>query len=242
MVRQRRPPGVQHQRRADLRTQMLRIGSNGAQRLGRHLEQQTVDHRLVGVGDGADRRRQGKHQVVIRHRQQIGLTGFKPALRSPGLALRAMPVAAGVVADFDMRAGIAAQHMSPQRRRAALFDGRHDLELPQAQVLVLGLTPGRPKGAEDVRDLQGGTPHEARWDYAGCNNSKGLTTSRRMSVATCAYSAVVSSFLCPSRTWITRMSTFCSSRWVAKLWRLCLWRHRRHYLPFLTMSCDSTIA
>ncbi len=38
-------------------------------------------------------------------------------------------------------------------------------------------------------------------------------------MATWAYSAVVSSFLCPSRTWITRMSTFCSSRWVAKLWR-----------------------
>ena len=24
------------------------------------------------------------------------------------------------------------------------------------------------------------------------------------------------------------MSTFCSSRWVAKLWRLCRARHRRH--------------
>jgi hypothetical protein len=47
VVRQRRPPGVQHQRGADLRTQMLGIGRDGAQRLGRHLEQQTVDHRLV---------------------------------------------------------------------------------------------------------------------------------------------------------------------------------------------------
>ena len=26
-------------------------------------------------------------------------------------------------------------------------------------------------------------------------------------------------FLCPSSTWMTRMSTFCSSRCVAKLWR-----------------------
>jgi len=25
-----------------------------------------------------------------------------------------------------------------------------------------------------------------------------------------------------------RMSTFCSSKWVAKLWRLCRSRHRRH--------------
>ncbi len=49
--------------------------------------------------------------------------------------------------------------MSPQRRAAALFDGRHDLELSQTQMLALRPTPGRTKGAEDIRDLQGRTPH-----------------------------------------------------------------------------------
>jgi len=29
-----------------------------------------------------------------------------------------------------------------------------------------------------------------------------------------------------------------SSKWVAKQWRLCLSRHSRHYLPFLTMSSE----
>jgi hypothetical protein len=60
---------------------------------------------------------------------------------------------------------------------------------------------------------------EARWDYAGCNNSKRADHFAQDVGGDLAYSAVVSSFLCPSRTWITRMSTFCSSRWVAKLWR-----------------------
>ena len=58
-----------------------------------------------------------------------------------------------------MLAGFAAQHMPAQRRAAALLDGRHHLELTQAQVRALGLPPRRPVGAEDVRDLQGGTPH-----------------------------------------------------------------------------------
>jgi len=49
--------------------------------------------------------------------------------------------------------------MSPQRRTAALFDGRHHLELTEAQVTVLRLPPSRPVGAEDVRNLQGGAPH-----------------------------------------------------------------------------------
>ena len=70
-----------------------------------------------------------------------------------------MPVAAGVVGDLHLRAGVATQYMSPQRRAAALFDGGHHLELTEAQVTVLRLPPGRPVGAEDVRDLQGGAPH-----------------------------------------------------------------------------------
>lgn len=42
--------------------------------------------------------------------------------------------------------------MPSQCPGAALFDGRHDLQLPQAQVC--SLSPGRPVEAEDVRDLE----------------------------------------------------------------------------------------
>jgi hypothetical protein len=107
---------------------------------------------LIGSGER-------EHHVVILDGQQIGLPGFQPALRGLGLALRAVPVAAGVVADLLVTAGIAAQCMSSQRRGAALFDGRHDLELTEAQVSCLLLAPRRTVGAEDVGDLQGRPPH-----------------------------------------------------------------------------------
>jgi hypothetical protein len=45
-----------------------------------------------------------------------------------------MPVSAGVVGDLDMVAGLALQHMTAQRLTAAAFDGRHDLELAEAEV------------------------------------------------------------------------------------------------------------
>ena len=45
--------------------------------------------------------------------------------------------------------------------------------------------------------------------------SSGLVTARTVRVATLAYSAVLSSLAWPSRTWMTRMSTPSSSRWVA---------------------------
>ena len=98
------------------------------------------------------------------YRMQMGevrLPGLEPTLGGPRLALRAVPVAARVVADVDLLAGLTAQHMPAQRRSAALFDGRHDLQLPEAQVTVLGETPRRPEGAEDVRDLQCGADHDA---------------------------------------------------------------------------------
>jgi hypothetical protein len=52
-------------------------------------------------------------------------------------------------------AAFAAQDVSTQRRAATLFDGRHDLELRQAQVRTLRTTPGGAVLAEDVGDLQG---------------------------------------------------------------------------------------
>ena len=58
-----------------------------------------------------------------------------------------------------MRTGFTTQHMPTQRGATALLDGGHDLELTEAQVPVLHPPPSWPVGAEDIRDLQGGTPH-----------------------------------------------------------------------------------
>ena len=54
-----------------------------------------------------------------------------------------------------------AQHVPAERGAAALLDGGHDLELTEAQVRVLHPPPGWPVGAEDIRNLQGRTPHGA---------------------------------------------------------------------------------
>jgi hypothetical protein len=45
--------------------------------------------------------------------------------------------------------------MAAQCRCAALGDGRHHLELRQAQVPALSLAPGWAVGAQDVGDLEG---------------------------------------------------------------------------------------
>jgi hypothetical protein len=88
----------------------------------------------------------------------------------------------------------------------------------------VGRTPRSTEVAEDVRDLQSRTGHARRQlcrrlvpvGSQRVRRSNGLVTARIALVATCV---VVSSLACPSKTWIRRMSVFCSSKWVAKLCR-----------------------
>ncbi len=72
--------------------------------------------------------------------------------------------------------------MAAEGEAAALLDGRHDLQLSEAQVPPLVLSPSRPVGAEDIRDLQGIRGTSLR--YVGRELSRGLKTLRKVSVAT----------------------------------------------------------
>src|SRR5208337_2326919 len=79
------------------------------------------DHALVLVGDVAQLARQRVHDVKVRDRQQLRFAISQPSARRRSLALRTMPVAAGVVSDVRMAAGrvLAACDVAAERRRAA---------------------------------------------------------------------------------------------------------------------------
>ena len=160
VVGQRRAPGVQHCGQSDPRAKMLRIGRDGDERLGRGLEQDAVDDGLVLVGDVADRGRQREHDVVVPNRQQLRFAVGQPFLGGDRLALRAVPVAAGVVGDAHMRAILAALDMPAESRGAAALDGRHDLQLREAHLSGVGAAPHRTVAAEDIRNLD-------RWTRQG---------------------------------------------------------------------------
>ena len=88
----------------------------------RRPEQDVVDDRLVLQRDGGDRRRHGEDDVEVRHRQQLGLAISEPLRAGQTLALRAVPVAAGIVGDAGLAAILAALDMAAERRRPAGLD------------------------------------------------------------------------------------------------------------------------
>src|SRR5216684_2720944 len=187
-----RAPAVQYRRDADAGSEVLRVGRDGEHRLRRGLEQQIVDHSLVLVGDVANRRRQRENDVEIGNREQFVLARRHPLACRRALALRAVPVAAAVVGDRGMGAVLAARDVSAEGRCAAVLDGAHHLELEQARVTAVGMTPRGPVVAEDVRDLQSWTGHVGRYaggssfffGTSGVSLSSGLMTSRMMLAAT----------------------------------------------------------
>ena len=68
---------------------------------------------------------------------------------------------AGIVGDPFVRAVLAALDVSAERDCATGLDRRHDLQLGEARVPGVGLSPRRPVGAKDVGDLQGRPRHAA---------------------------------------------------------------------------------
>src|SRR5207244_1088912 len=87
-----------------------------------------------------------------------------PPSRGQALTLRAMTIAAGVVGNLGVAAVLvlATLDMPAERRRAAALDGRHHLQLVEADVPGVGRPPRRPVVAEDIRDLQRWTGHSRR--------------------------------------------------------------------------------
>ena len=161
MVGQRRAPGVQHGGEADARAEMLGVGGDGDEGVGGGPEQEVVDGGLVLERDGADRGRQGEDDVIVGSRQQLRLAVFEPPPRRGRLALRAVTIAAGVVCDALVRAVLAALDVAAERGCATGLDRRHDLQLGEAHVPGVGLSPRLPVGAKDVGDLEARPRHAA---------------------------------------------------------------------------------
>ena len=154
MVGERRAPGVQYGGQADARAEMLRVGGDRGQRLRGGSEQEVVDGRLVLERDEAYRGRRGEDDVIVGNRQELRLAVFQPLPRGGRLALRAVTVPAGVVCDALVRAVLAALDVAAERGCATGLDRRHDLQLGEAHVTGVGLSPRRPVGAKDVGDLR----------------------------------------------------------------------------------------
>ena len=149
------PPGMQYRQHADLGAQVLRVRGHLDQGLRGGPHQQAVDFTRVGQGDRVQRPREREDDVEVRDVEQVGRLRLHPPRRRGAVTLRAVAVAAGVVADLLIPALRAAQDMPAQGRRAA---GRQVVQGPP----LLGGQAGAIRLEERRRNSSGShRPHRA---------------------------------------------------------------------------------
>ena len=104
--------------------------------------------------------------MIVRHRQQIGLASGQAAPCNRAWQLGQWRLPQLVVRDLAVCALLTARDMSAESCSAAALDRRHHLQLAEADITGIGPTPCRAVAAEDVRDLQRWTRHDARFRQA----------------------------------------------------------------------------
>ena len=149
-------PGVEHAQEADLRAEMLGVGRNLQQSRGAGAEQEVVDDLLVLQSQPRKLVRQGEHDMHVADRQQFFAAFRQPLVASVGLALRAMPVAAGVERDGLMAASGTAIQVATECCRAAKLDGVQHAQMEPRQ-------PGPVLCDEAVAVLSDDVGHLERW-------------------------------------------------------------------------------
>ena len=159
-MEQRLPLSVEDGEEADLCAEVLGIGGDRAQGFGGGVEQDVVDRSLVVKGDGGDLLRHGEDDVAIGRGQEFGSAILQPLGTGERLALWAVTIAARVVTDALVAAGIALLDVAAELCRATVLDRRHDTTLRRRQRSAVLLTIGLTVAAEHVRHFRCPAGHQ----------------------------------------------------------------------------------
>jgi len=145
-------PGVEDGKETEPGAEVFGVGGEGEQGGGAGAKQEVIDELGVLQSEVGQRGGKGEHDVEVGDGQQFGFPAFDPLGARQSLALWAMPVTAGVIADASSLAVVALLDVAAQGRRAAGFDGAHHPQLMARQAM--GLAVGGTVTSKNVGHLQ----------------------------------------------------------------------------------------
>lgn len=196
MMHQVLAPRMQDGEKANLRAEMLGLGGNLQERFGSGLEQEAVDDALVRQRQGAQLGWQREYDVEVGDVEQFRLPRLQPSRAGRGLALGAVAIAARIVGEAAISAGVARLFVSAERSGTAgreIAEGLALLASQDVAILREKRPAGGPHDVADFRSLRYGTVISA-------SASKGLATEVIRPIETAVYRAVVFRLRCPSST------------------------------------------
>jgi hypothetical protein len=105
-------PRVKHGKKADLCTEVLRVSSDRAERLGRGPEEDVVNDSLVLQGNGGDAFGYSKNNMVVPNGQEFCLSFLQPFSFGKRLAFWTVTIAARIIRDPAIAALVTLIHVS----------------------------------------------------------------------------------------------------------------------------------
>lgn len=141
---------MKHGEKSDVGAEMFGIGRNAPEGLGGGAKEGVVNDLLILSGNGGNAVGQGENHMEIGNRQKLGLMPLQPLSFSERLTLRAVTVAARVVADPAMATVVALIDVAAENGRSTHLDGMHDASLLGAHAVGIALTIGGTMQTEDV--------------------------------------------------------------------------------------------
>ena len=152
-------PRVENAQDADLGAQVARIRGHLTQRGRTRLEEQDVELCGVAIAERQQRMRQREDDMHVRHVEELALPGREPPGTRLRLALRAVPIAARVIGDGLVSAGVTPIEVTPKCGGATARDCPEDRSLLCAQPRML-LEESVALRVEDIGHLHGRPAHD----------------------------------------------------------------------------------
>src|SRR6266852_6614479 len=143
-------PGVQHAEEADLGTEVSRIASDFEKGFRTGAKQKVVDDLLVLQRQWCQLTRQGEDHMDVACREKLLATRCEPAVASPCLTLRAVPVAASVVGDGAMSAASALIEMPAERCGATPPNGQQHFHVLPGNPLMASFDESVSRSADQI--------------------------------------------------------------------------------------------
>lgn len=155
MMEQVLPPGMKDAEKANLSSQVFRIGGNLQESCGAGSKQKCVNQFLIMKRQKRKCVRNRKNQMDVWNGEEFPLAGRQPLLPGMVQTLRTMPIPAAVVRDgCDMTASRTTVPVSSKRCRPATLDGRKHFEVQHCQPGPMFLDEAFSCRANDVRHLE----------------------------------------------------------------------------------------
>jgi len=179
-------PGMQHGKKTDFSSEVLRVGGNGAKSLGCCSEEDRVGNSFVLECYGSNLFGNRKYHVVVRNGKKFCQARFEPFGFGERLTLRAVAIATGVIRLSFRTALVAHVDVPAQKGSSADFDGAHGTMLLKRHGSAVDLPVVRAALAKDVGHFQGRPGHRCTGGSGRLgSDSKGLLAAHTVLLETC---------------------------------------------------------